>query len=217
MKEPKGLMLTLPAQDLAAMLRFAVVPMVRRNDVPLALTGVHVRVGDETFAGFDADWKPGWAGVGATFASTDRFRMHVAGATFDYRYAQYGEAILRGIDVKAALVGAPRTSNDPAGIEWSGEADAIIRWPRSTFKVAVLTADFPKYRHIIDGMGSATSTEDASFTGKYVGDAITAASKFDRNVRVRMNGLRPAIVAPPARLDDPVKAGAIVMPVRMSS
>lgn len=211
----KELRLSLPAQELAALLRFAVIPTLRGNDVPLGLTGVHVRVGDDTFAGFGEDWTAAWAGVGVTVASTDRYRMHVGGAPVDRERAGHGEVLLSGQDVRVALASAPRTSNDVAMLEWDGGSDAVLRWPRSTFKVTVLNADFPKYRTIIDNAPKADPSDGAHFTGKYVGQAVTACAAIDHKVRMRIAGLRPAMVAPATSETRAVRVGALVMPVRV--
>lgn len=207
---------TLPAVAFATMLRFAAIPVSGKQDrwAPESLSSIHIEVGESTFAGFDSDFRASWEGAGVTVASTDRYRLHFGGHVSEGPMLA-GSLLVAIADVKQALMSAPRKAG-MVTLAWDGvSGEATLAWPRSTFKVGVLTAgEFPRWRDLVDKYVNEPAAPTGAFNGRYMADAMRGLSVTGRVARVRMNGLKPALVAQSPDLDSPVALGAMVMPVR---
>jgi len=206
---------SIPTGQLIEALKFVIPAMSPTKDM-IGLDVVWVSSGP-VWAGWSKDWEPQWGKQGITFATTDRYRLHVVG--IECEVPDFPTISMRGAQVATALKAAPKPARNghvvPSELRIHGPSMAELAWGfGATLPIDLTGRDMPGIKPLLTLKGD-TPDATTGFTPKYLSEALMAFHqvKGGRPIRMRTshNG-KPAAVAS-ADLED--SRSAIIMPVRL--
>lgn len=151
--------------------------------------------------------------------ATDRFRIHWAGVGCGSDLAIQYHADTAGLINARELVAAVKPARaDSYALELDGDT-----WTLTVDDVTtagrLVRADFPKWRHLADGIGQDIPAGAYEFNPALLGGTLTAAAKaFKTDKAARLHwGEKATKPVRLSKLNDNDSAGALVMPCRIGA